>query len=150
MRFESWVTSFSRPFGECGPTAKRFVSYVVLASAAQRRHRFFTAGTPDCPTLGSAPTTTLRADRILAEELARLRCTRQEFLARKKNDPAKLAIAARLHQETTLPTRSCPTPKPRHANPPTQTSTVTSKRFTCLKSKSDFSNSREFNNLAES
>jgi hypothetical protein len=43
-----------------------------------------------------------KADRIVAEELARLRWTRDDLAARQKSDPAKLALAARLRQETTL------------------------------------------------
>ena len=43
-----------------------------------------------------------KADRLVAEELARLRLTRHELTARQKSDPAKLALAARLRQETTL------------------------------------------------
>ena len=43
-----------------------------------------------------------KADRIVAEELARLRLTVEELVARQKSDPAKLALAARLRQETTL------------------------------------------------
>ena len=44
-----------------------------------------------------------RADRILAEELRHLGWTQDDLAARRKNDPAKLAIAARLRRETTLP-----------------------------------------------
>jgi putative transposase len=47
-------------------------------------------------------TSTLRAERILAEELARLGCSHTDLIHRRKNDPAKLAIAARLRKETTL------------------------------------------------
>ena len=47
-------------------------------------------------------TSVARADRILAEELGRLGWTEAELVARRKNDPGKLAIAARLRKETTL------------------------------------------------
>src|SRR5688500_7541768 len=44
----------------------------------------------------------LRAQRIITEELARLGWTAEQLAARRRNDPAKLAIAARLRKETTL------------------------------------------------
>ena len=44
----------------------------------------------------------MRAQRIIAEELDRLGWTTEQLIARRKNDPAKLAIAARLRKETTL------------------------------------------------
>ena len=47
-----------------------------------------------------------RADRILAEELRRLGWTESELAARRKSDPDKLAIAARLRKETTLTIKS--------------------------------------------
>ena len=43
-----------------------------------------------------------KADLIVAEELTRLRWTRDDLAARQKSDPAKLALAARLRQKTTL------------------------------------------------
>jgi len=43
-----------------------------------------------------------KADRIVAEELTRLRWTRDDLAAHQKSDPRKLALAARLRQETTL------------------------------------------------
>jgi REP-associated tyrosine transposase len=43
-----------------------------------------------------------KANRIIGEELARLRWTEADLAGRLKNDPAKLAIAERLRQETTL------------------------------------------------
>jgi putative transposase len=43
-----------------------------------------------------------RAERIVAEELARLGWTELDLAARRKNAPPKLAIAARLRKETTL------------------------------------------------
>ena len=43
-----------------------------------------------------------KADRILHEELSRLGWKRQELDTRRKNDPQKLAMAARLRRETTL------------------------------------------------
>jgi REP element-mobilizing transposase RayT len=43
-----------------------------------------------------------KADRIVAEELSRLQWTQGELSARAKSHPAKLALAARLRQETTL------------------------------------------------
>jgi putative transposase len=43
-----------------------------------------------------------KADRIVTEELARLHWTPDDLLARQRSDPAKLALAARLRQETTL------------------------------------------------
>ncbi len=44
-----------------------------------------------------------KAGKILAAELLRLGWTEADLRARRKNDPAKLAIAARLRKETTLP-----------------------------------------------
>jgi len=43
-----------------------------------------------------------KADRIVAEELARRRWTVADLASRQKSDPTKLALAARLRQETTL------------------------------------------------
>ena len=43
-----------------------------------------------------------RAERIIAEELRRLRWTQADLGLRLKSDPAKLEIAARLRRETTL------------------------------------------------
>ena len=44
-----------------------------------------------------------KAERIICEELKRLKWREGELLARPKSDPAKLAMAARLRRETTLP-----------------------------------------------
>ena len=44
-----------------------------------------------------------RAGRIIAEELGRLGWQESDLANRRKNDPAKLALAARLRRETTLP-----------------------------------------------
>ena len=44
-----------------------------------------------------------RANRIIAEELARRGWPESELATRRRNDPGKLAIAARLRTETTLP-----------------------------------------------
>jgi len=46
-----------------------------------------------------------RANRILAEELARRGWREADLSARRHGDPGKLAIAARLRSETTLPVR---------------------------------------------
>ena len=43
-----------------------------------------------------------KADRIVAEDLARLRWTQDDLVTRQKSHPEKLALAARLRQETTL------------------------------------------------
>ena len=43
------------------------------------------------------------AERIIREELKRLKWREGELLPRPKSDPAKLAIAARLRRKTTLP-----------------------------------------------
>ena len=43
-----------------------------------------------------------KAERIVAEELARLGWTQDDLAARQKSDPTKLALAVRLRQETTL------------------------------------------------
>ena len=43
-----------------------------------------------------------RPNRIVAEELARLHWTRDDLIARQNSHPAKLMLAARLRQETTL------------------------------------------------
>jgi REP element-mobilizing transposase RayT len=45
----------------------------------------------------------VKAGRIMEEELARLGWKESELAGRRKNDPGKLAIAARLRRETTLP-----------------------------------------------
>jgi putative transposase len=47
-----------------------------------------------------------RAERIVAEELHRLGWDKAQLAARPKSDPAKLALAARLRRETTLPLKS--------------------------------------------
>jgi putative transposase len=44
----------------------------------------------------------VKADKIISEELRRLGWKRRELANRRKSDPAKLAIAARLRRETTL------------------------------------------------
>ena len=44
-----------------------------------------------------------RAERIMAEELGRLGWKPAELARRRKTDPRKLAIAARLREQTTLP-----------------------------------------------
>src|ERR1035441_5578209 len=44
-----------------------------------------------------------RADRIVAEELARRGWQESELATRRRSDPGKLASAARLRSETTLP-----------------------------------------------
>ena len=44
-----------------------------------------------------------RANRIIAEELARLGWPESEWATRRRSDPGKLAIAARLRSETTRP-----------------------------------------------
>ena len=44
----------------------------------------------------------VRAERIITEELGRLGWTREQLAARRKSDPQKLALAARLRKETTL------------------------------------------------
>ena len=46
-----------------------------------------------------------KAERIIAEELGPLRWSEAELLQRMKNDPGKLAIAARLRSQTTLPVK---------------------------------------------
>jgi hypothetical protein len=47
-----------------------------------------------------------KAERIVAEELARLGWKEEELACQRKNAPEKLAIAARLRQETILPIKS--------------------------------------------
>ena len=47
-----------------------------------------------------------KAKRIIAEELQRDGWSERDFLACRKKDPAKLAIAARLRRETTLPLKA--------------------------------------------
>jgi len=44
-----------------------------------------------------------RANRIIAEELARRGWQESELVTRRRSDPGKLAMAARLRNETTLP-----------------------------------------------
>ena len=47
-----------------------------------------------------------KAERIIAEELQRNGWSERDLPARRKKDPAKLAIAARLRCETTLPLKA--------------------------------------------
>jgi REP element-mobilizing transposase RayT len=47
-------------------------------------------------------TAEVKAERIIGEELSRLGWSRADLAARRKSDPGKLALAARLRQETTL------------------------------------------------
>jgi hypothetical protein len=47
-----------------------------------------------------------KADRIMAEELKRYGWKEAELATRRKNDPLKLEIAARLRRETTLPLKA--------------------------------------------
>ena len=44
-----------------------------------------------------------KANRIIGEEMSRLGWKETELACRLKNDPAKLAVAARVRTETTLP-----------------------------------------------
>jgi hypothetical protein len=44
-----------------------------------------------------------KANRIICEELSRLGWQESDLTARRRSDPGKVAIAARLRQETTLP-----------------------------------------------
>ena len=44
----------------------------------------------------------VRAERVIAEELRREGWTEADLVARRKSDPVKLALAARLRRETTL------------------------------------------------
>ena len=46
--------------------------------------------------------TEAKAERLIAEELGGRNWTESDVAARRKSDPAKLAIAARLRKETTL------------------------------------------------
>jgi hypothetical protein len=69
----------------------------------------------------------LRAQRIIAKELERLGWTGEQLAVRRKNDPAKLAIAARLRKGTTLTVKEIS--QRLHlgtANPPKRTCTVIS------------------------
>ena len=50
-----------------------------------------------------------RAERMIAEELAALGWTEAELKTRRKNDPVKLALAARLRRETTWTTKQIAT-----------------------------------------
>ena len=47
-----------------------------------------------------------KADRIVREELVRLGWDAGQMHLQRKNDPRKLAIAARLRRETTLPLKA--------------------------------------------
>lgn len=51
-----------------------------------------------------------KGDRIVAEELKRLQWTEQEMKLRRKSDPGKLRIAARLWRETILSLKSIAKP----------------------------------------
>ena len=50
-----------------------------------------------------------KGDRIVAEELQRLQWTEEDLRRRRKNDPGKLRIAARLRRETILSLKSIAT-----------------------------------------
>jgi len=50
-----------------------------------------------------------KAERIMAEELLRRGWTETDLAARRKRDPDKLAISARLRRERTLPIKSIAT-----------------------------------------
>ena len=58
-----------------------------------------------------------RANRIIAEELARRGWQESELATRRRSDPGKLAIAARLRSETTCRTsglrRGCRSARPK-------------------------------------
>jgi hypothetical protein len=43
-----------------------------------------------------------KAERLISEELTRLKWSQEDLVAYSKSDPRKLPIAARLRQETTL------------------------------------------------
>ena len=47
-------------------------------------------------------------ERIIGEELQRHCWAEADLLARRKNDPVKLEMAARLRRETTLSTKAMP------------------------------------------
>jgi len=47
-----------------------------------------------------------KAERIIGEELQRHRWAEADLLVRRKNDPVKLEMAARLRRETTLSTKA--------------------------------------------
>jgi hypothetical protein len=47
-----------------------------------------------------------KAERLISEELHRLGWNEAELVSRRKSDPIKLAIEARLRRETTLPIKS--------------------------------------------
>ena len=47
-----------------------------------------------------------KTERIVSEELRRLGWRESDLASRRKSDPAKLALAARLRQETTLPIKA--------------------------------------------
>ncbi len=47
-----------------------------------------------------------KAERIIAEELTGQGWREEDLLVRRRNDPAKLEIAARLRRETTLPIKA--------------------------------------------
>ena len=51
-------------------------------------------------------TAEVKAERIIAEELGRLGWKEADLATRRKNDPAKLSLAARLRRETTLPIKA--------------------------------------------
>ena len=57
----------------------------------------------DCITQPSVGPTGQRANHNIAEELARGGWQESEWATRRRSDPGKLAIAARLRSETTVP-----------------------------------------------
>jgi hypothetical protein len=62
-----------------------------------------TCSAPDCITQPSVGPTGQRANHNIAEELARRGWQESELATRRRSDPGKLASAARLRSETTLP-----------------------------------------------
>jgi hypothetical protein len=53
-----------------------------------------------------AQTAKLKAERLISEELRRLGWQESDLQSRPKNHPDKLAIAARVRRETTLPIKA--------------------------------------------
>jgi hypothetical protein len=72
-----------------------------------------------------------RAERIIAEELTRLGWTESDLSSKRKNDPGKLALAARLRKETTQPSNKLP-PALASARPRVRTQTCIKRSATSV------------------
>jgi hypothetical protein len=94
------VSNSKKSHGEEDPSsAARFVS-------VQFRHRQEQRGGESSTAEVRRESAAAKAERIVAQELARLGWDEEQLKRQRKNAPEKLALAARLRQETILPIKS--------------------------------------------